>query len=137
MENKTIKVLCVEPGKHPYEKEIDSGLRSLQQEVGGDIEAVYPFEDPCAIVCAEEGKLLQYDLNRALRDEDGQIYDIVAGTFLIVGLGEEDFTSLSPELMKKYEKEFHAPEMFMRMGGHIQAFKMGGGSRVADDREAR
>ncbi len=34
-------------------------------------------------------------LNRALRDEDGQMYDAVAGTFLVVGLGEEDFASLT------------------------------------------
>lgn len=52
-----ITVLVVEPGKTPYVKEIDSGLVSLQSEVGGWIEAVYPFEDPVAIVCNEEGKL--------------------------------------------------------------------------------
>ena len=40
------------------------------------------------------------DLNRALRDDDGDIYDIIAGDFLVVGLGEDDFCSLSPELMK-------------------------------------
>ena len=28
------------------------------------------------------------------------IYDIVSGNFLIVGLGEEDFTDLSPDLME-------------------------------------
>ena len=42
------------------------------------------------------------ELNRGLRDENGEIYDIVAGTFLVVGLGEEDFASLSPELIQKY-----------------------------------
>ena len=31
----TIAVLIVEPGKEPYVKEIDSGLESLQHEVGG------------------------------------------------------------------------------------------------------
>ena len=28
------------------------------------------------------------------RDESGEAYDVVAGTFLVVGLGEEDFASL-------------------------------------------
>ena len=41
----------------------------------------------------DEGKLVGKDLNRALRDDDGDIYDIVAGDFLVVGLGEEDFCS--------------------------------------------
>ena len=41
------------------------------------------------------------DLNRGLRDETGEIYDIMAGTFLVVGLDGEDFASLSPELAQK------------------------------------
>ena len=55
-------------------KEIDSGLESLQHEVGGYIEAIYPYEDPVALVCNEEGELEGLPLNRALRDEDGDIY---------------------------------------------------------------
>ena len=40
----TIAVLVVEPDKKPYVKEIPSSLESLQNEVGGDIEAVYPLK---------------------------------------------------------------------------------------------
>ena len=40
-----MKVLMVEPGKSPYAAEIESGLKSLQAAVGGDIQAVYPYED--------------------------------------------------------------------------------------------
>lgn len=64
----TIAVLVVEPGKEPYVKEIDSDLKSLQHEVGGCIEAIYPYEDPVALVCNEEGKLEGLPLNRALHD---------------------------------------------------------------------
>ena len=63
-----------------------------------DIGATYPFSDPVALVCNDEGKLIGLDLNRGLRDETGEIYDIMAGTFLVVGLDGEDFASLSPEL---------------------------------------
>lgn len=48
-----------------------------------------------ALICNEEGKLMGLPLNRALFDDDGHIYDIVSGNFLIVGLGEEDFTDIS------------------------------------------
>ena len=58
-------------------------------------------------------------LNRALRDEDGQMYDAVAGTFLVVGLGEEDFASLTPELAQKYEQLFHQPEVFLKLGNRL------------------
>ena len=61
-----MKVLAVEPGKVPYETEIESGLESLQKAVGGSIEAVYPYEDPVAVICNEEGKLMGLPLNLSL-----------------------------------------------------------------------
>ena len=72
-----------------------------------------------AIVCNDEGKLLGLPMNRALRDEHGQTYDVLTGNFLVVGLGKEDFASLSPELAQKYEQHFHQPETFIRLGGHL------------------
>ena len=120
----SMTVLVVEPGKEPYAKEIDTGLESLQHEVGGDIQAVYPFEEPVALICNEEGKLMGMPLNRALRDEDGDIYDIVAGTFLVVGLTEDSFGSLSPELVEKFTNHFKAPEQFAQLGDKIVAIPM-------------
>ena len=52
-----MKVLMVEPGKSPYAAEIESGLKSLQAAVGGDIQAVYPYEDPVALICNEGGTI--------------------------------------------------------------------------------
>ena len=112
-------VLVVEPGREPYVKEIDSGLKSLQSEVGGWIEAIYPFEEEVALICNEEGKLSDLPLNRALMDSDGEIYDIIAGTFLVVGLGEEDFCSLSDEYIKKFSDRFKKPEKFEECRGKI------------------
>ena len=119
-----ISVLIVEPGKEPYMKEIDSGLESLQHEVGGYIEAVYPFEEPVAIVCNEEAKLEGLPLNRALRDNDGEIYDIVAGTFMVVGLTDDSFGSLTPELAQKFTDHFKSPETFAKLGNKIVAIPM-------------
>ena len=98
----TLSVLKIAPGQYPQQVEIDNDLKTLQQAVGGSIGASYPFEDPVAIVYNDDGKLMGLPLNRALWDEDGLMYDVVAGTFLVVGLGEEDFASLSPELAQKY-----------------------------------
>ena len=117
----TITVLVVEPGKRPYTKKIEPGLTSLQRELGGHIEAVYPFPEPVAIVCRETGKLDGWPLNRALRDETGTIYDIIAGTFLVVGLTEEDFGSLSPELLQVFTQRFWQPETFVMIDGQLLA----------------
>ena len=114
-----LTVLVVEPMKEPYVKEIDLGLHALQAEVGGDIAASYPFDDPVGLVLNDEGKLIGLDLNRSLRDEHGEIYDIVAGTFLVVGLGSESFASLPPDMIQKYTEQFKRPELFASINGQI------------------
>ena len=76
------------------------------------------------IVCNEEAKLEGLPLNRALRDADGEIYDIVAGTFAIVGLTDDSFGSLDSELALKYAKLFEQPEQFAKLGDRIVAIPM-------------
>ena len=122
--SETITALVVEPGKRPYTKKIQPGLKSLQREVGGHIEAVYPFPEPVTIVCRESGKLDGCPLNRALRDEAGAIYDVIAGTFLVVGLTEEDFGSLSPELLQAFTQRFQEPEAFAMVNGELLTFPL-------------
>ena len=100
----TLSVLKIAPGQYPQQVEIDNDLKTLQQAVG---------------VYNDDGKLMGLPLNRALWDEDGLMYDVIAGTFLVVGLGEEDFVSLSPELAQKYEEEFHQPEAFLPLGRRL------------------
>lgn len=121
---KTLDVLLVEPGQYPRMTSIGSDLHSLQKAVGGDIEAIYPYDDPVAIICNEEGKINGDPLNRAIRDEDNDIVDIIAGTFFVCGLGEEDFASLPKELQNKYEEKFHQPESFLKLGSRIMAIPM-------------
>lgn len=119
-----IQVVLCEPRKKARIATITNTLSSLHQIVGGYIEAVYPFDDPVAIICNEEGKINGLELNRALRDENGKVYDILAGTFLIVGLGEEDFASLSTEHQEKYHKLFEFPEVFLAASGSILAIRI-------------
>ncbi len=116
-----MEVLLVEPGKEARIAEIGNDLKSLQATVGGWIEATYPFDDPVALVCNDEGKIMQMPLNRALRGEDGKIYDAIAGPFFICGLGEDDFCSLPKDLQAKYLEKFRWPEKFLAIGGNIVA----------------
>ena len=117
----TMTVLLVEPEKYPEKIELGTELADLQKAVGGNIEVVYPFDDPVGLVMNEEGKLDGLPMNRALRDDDGKIYDVIAGSFLVVGLTEDDFGSLPPEQLQKYEEHFHQPEVFIRMGKGVMA----------------
>ncbi|MCR0271537.1 DUF3846 domain-containing protein [[Clostridium] innocuum] len=116
LENSLIDVLLVEPGQYLKQIKIGSDLDDLREAVDGDIECTYPFEDEVGIILNECGKLLGLPLNRAMRTNDGEVYDIYAGPFLVVGLTEDNFGSLSPELMEKFEAKFHQPEMFVKLG---------------------
>ena len=106
-------VLVVEPGYAPYEKSIN-GLEEMQATVGGLIQAIYPYKEPVALVCNEEGLLLGLDFNRSVPGGYGGI----VGTFFICGLGEEDFCSLTPQQMEKYRKEYHNAEILLGVRGN-------------------
>ena len=114
-DRESITVLLVQPGKTPEIITIENELDILQKAVKGNIEVDYPFDDDVGIILNEEGKLRNLPANRAIRTEDGDILDIYVGDFLVVGLAEDDFCSLSPELLEKYEEKFHTPEVFIKM----------------------
>ncbi len=84
-------------------REIPDTLEAMRDIVGGDIEAAYPFQEPVAVVCNAEGKFLDLPYNRPLIDENGLPYDIVCGTFFLVGVGAEDFVSLTDEQLQRYK----------------------------------
>lgn len=119
-----MKAIIVEVNSRPRVADIQSDLESLQAIVGGDIQVVYPYEDPVGIISNEEGKLLGLPLNRALRDDRGEIYDILSGTFVIAGLTEDDFGDLTDEQVAKYTKLFYNKEMFIRKGQRIVSFSV-------------
>ena len=106
-----MKILVVEPGKHPYEKEIEGTLKEMQKIVGGRIQALYPFRDEVGVVCNDDGISLQMPFNRKI-DEECYIF----GTFFVCGLGAEDFTSLPENLMEKYRKRFYSPQFYTASG---------------------
>lgn len=93
----------------------------MQKVVGGLIQILYPFDEPVALVCNEEGKLLNLPLNRALRDGKGQIYDIVSGTFFLCGAPADSDTlaSLTEEQLCRFKQRFACPERFLNIGGRI------------------
>ena len=112
-------ILLIEPERPAVEKEIDGSLKSMQEIVGGTIQAVYPFADAVALICNDEGKFLGLPPNRALYDADtGRAYDVIVGTFFICGApaGAENFTSLTDEQVEKYKEKFSRSELFLNMG---------------------
>ena len=102
-----MRIVLVEPGKAARSAEIKEGLHSMQEIVDGPIQALYPWDDPVAVICNDEGKIDQLPLNRGLED-----YDIITGTFFICGIQGENFSSLTDQYLEKYLQMFFCPEEF-------------------------
>ena len=94
----------------------------MQEAVGGDIQAIYPFEDTAALVCNDDGKCMGMPANRALYME-GEMVDILCGPFFICDApaNSESFKSLSDEQLKNYMEKFKRPERFYKVGDAITA----------------
>ena len=124
-----IRMLEIAPLKPPRLIEVEHTLETLQELVGGTVQAVYPWDsDLVAVLCDDEGKFKGYPANRILTDEEGNPYDILVGTFYICGLTRDDFGSISDELAKKYTEKFKYPEMFRRTeDGHVVMLRLGSG----------
>ena len=114
MNVKEIKVLMVEPGKHPRVVMLKDDLDSLQKAVsiGADYQGLIEFvglgNNDC-IMCNEEGKLIGLEGNRRLGN------DILVGVFYIMSENDEgDLLSLSERKIEYYSKIFWEPETFDR-----------------------
>lgn len=119
-----ITVLACQPGQPAEVIRMPNELKSFQEFVGGYIQAVYPYKDPIALIVNDEGKLDGIPMNRALHTETGEIYDVIAGPMLVVGLSEENFASLDDDMLRKYQEKFKQPEKFVQIGDRIMVLKV-------------
>lgn len=112
---RTLQVLLIKPLEAPQVVEIRDELKEMQKLVGGYIQEIMPFDDEVALICNEDGKMFGLPLNRAIRDEEGEIMDIIAGDFFLcrAPVMSENFESLTQEQMEKYQKTFNHPELFV------------------------
>lgn len=104
-----MRILVCEPGKHPRGVEIPNELEEMQKMVGGYIQAVYPWEEPVALICDEEGLLKQYPFNRHITDG----VDIF-GTFFLCGIKGDSFDDLPSNLMLRFATELYDAQMLVQ-----------------------
>ena len=112
-----MRILKVEPGEIPYEKDLDNTLSAIQNEVGGGLFEIVRLDNDMILCCNEEGKLNGMEMNRRLAD------DIICGPFFVVGDdGEGDFTSLTDRQIADYKERFAQPEQFANYEPNAQPF---------------
>lgn len=106
MKENKIRVLKVEPSKHPEEFMLENELEAMQEAVGGYIDIV-SLEGGVCVLLNDEGKLIGMEGNRRIGN------DIIVGNFYVCGSNDEgDLVSLTDEEMEKYMDMFYEPEQF-------------------------
>lgn len=88
-----MKVLKKAPGESWKTIDIENDLGVLQEAVGGYIEA-YTFCKDAAVICNEEGRLMDLPFNCWYLGMDWY------GTILIAGIAGEEFCGLTDEQIK-------------------------------------
>ena len=124
-----MRILKVEPGQAPYEKEMEDTLAAIQQEVQGLFQPVY-VEDGVILCCNEEGKLNGMAPNRWLEE------DIICGPFFLVGDDHEGgFCSLTDDQIQKYTAQVVGvgPFQFVAVGGVVDDTVLLGGRHQSTD----
>ena len=101
-----MRILKVEPGKAPYAKEMEEGLKAIQREVEGLFQPL-SMGDGVILCCNDEGKLNGMQPNRRFGD------DIICGPFFLVGDDHAGgFCSLTEEQIQRHTQMFQEPEQF-------------------------
>ena len=121
-----LHVVVVESEKVPYKKAFQAGLKPMQEIVGGTIQALYPFSEPIALICNDEGKVLGLPFNRSLRDESGKLYDVISGTFFLCGAPADSdrFESLTEQQTAWCLERFRVPELIFPLNGSLIVLPM-------------
>lgn len=126
MAESELRVVVVEPERAAYMREIPDDLHAMQKLVGGTIQAVYPFAEPIALICHDEGKFLGLPLNRCLRDEQGRAYDVICGTFFLCSApaDRDRFESLTDQQTAWCLEQFRVPELIVSLNGSLVVLPM-------------
>lgn len=89
-----MKIVVKKVGQIGQVVEVENTLETYQSIVGGYIETC-PLTKDMLIVCNEEGKLMDLEINIAIQ-VDGR-FEMINGDCAIVKCGEDDFEGLEDE----------------------------------------
>ena len=87
-DEREISVLVIEPGKMPYTVEIGASDESYFCMVGGPAARRSLYGTGTEIIYNASGKYLSLPACRAFLNSKGDVDDVIAGTFLVVGVDE-------------------------------------------------
>lgn len=121
-----MKVLLIKPMEHPQVVDIEDSLDEFYRILECDcITATYPWADRVALVTDDNGGFTEKSFSRCIPELEQPI----KGNFFLCGLGEENFTELPENLIRKYTERFWVPEAFVSMFGQMSIIRMDDGTK--------
>lgn len=141
MERERISVIICRPGERARVEEIDDDIEVMEKIVGGTTEEYMPFRTPrydpdledniedIALICDRYARQKNLERNRAIRDSEGRVEEIIHGPFILcyAPVDCESYLPMPPELESELMKEFELPERFVVRNGEkrIERFEPG------------
>lgn len=115
-----ITFVLVETNQEPVIEKAFDVNDYFKNAVGGMRSEFYLKEDSVAIIF-DNAAADRNIPNRAFRDKDGRVSDVISGTFMIVGFDGKDYVSLTREQIDRYSERFKIPDIIMRYNGELLA----------------
>ena len=123
MSDNRLKILVAEAGAPPRVREICGGLPAIQEIIGGEVEELCPFADSVSIMRGGRGDELRLPVNCLLKNGSGQPFDVIHGTFVVVGTDHGQYVSLTDRQILRYLDEFGRNRFpAVRFPGRRQAY---------------
>lgn len=119
-------MLLIKPMEHPQVVDIEDSLDEFYRILECDcITVTYPWADRVALVTDDNGGFTEKSFSRYIPELEQPI----KGNFFLCGLGEENFTELPENLIRKYTERFWGPEAFVSMFGQMSIIRMDDGTK--------
>ena len=101
-----ITVLLAEPGKPVRVKRIVPVFDIMEKIVGGNAKEICPFAGPVGVIFNGGGDSLHFPGCLLLRNGNDQPYAVIRGTFLVAGVYDGNYVSLTKVQMNRILKMF-------------------------------
>lgn len=117
---RAIPVLLLEPGQIAKPTLVNNTPAAMRQLIGGNFEAI-SLPDGGILLCNEDREFIAHRQNRVIKDDAGEVLDVLVGTGLICGCKDGEFVGLTIDQMKRYKNTFQYPQKILRRNGKVIA----------------
>ena len=95
-----IRILVTEPGKPPVARFVRNDMAVMNEIVGGNVREIDPFSVPAALLYNGKGDEQGLPRNFPLRNGNGEPYELIRGTFLVAGVRDGHYDSLTEKQIR-------------------------------------